>query len=86
MASSQQREVDFSNYFKNQPKNNKSGNGQKPTRSNASNTRLIVMVLIMLVLAGSLGFLLYSNSRSNVAAIPEGYHLVGSPARLEKIK
>lgn len=89
MPGPQDKEVDFSNYFKNQPKNNKSAIASKDAKTKPGKTRLIVMIIIMLGLAGALAYVLYQNYQGKVVTVPSGYRLVAppnQPAHLEKIQ
>lgn len=91
MAGQNDKEVDFSNFFRNQQKNssNKAQAKSKPVAKKSGNVRLVILVIIMLGLAGALGYVLYQNSQDKVVKIPAGYHLVAppnQPAHLEKIQ
>lgn len=90
MPGPQDKEVDFSNYFKNQPKSNSAKSNTLKSKSPSSgNKRMIFLVIVLIALSAALGYVLYQNSQGKVVSVPAGYRLVAppnQPARLEKIK
>lgn len=91
MSAQQNKEVDFSNYFKNQTKNKVAtlGKSKPAVSSSPGGRRAIILVLIMLVLASALAYVLYQKSQNKIVTVPDGYRLVAppnQPAHLEKIK
>ena len=84
---SNQKEVDFSNFFKNQATSGpKQSAGNSPQKRKSS--RIVFMVIILIILMGVEVWLVLS-SRPKPAAIPTGYEWVypaNAPAYIAPIK
>ena len=83
MPAPKDKEVDFSNFFKNQP----TQPNRPAAKPRSTSRRLMIMVILLIVLAAiEIGLLMY-NKNSN-PAVPEGYRWVqpeNAPPRIEKI-
>jgi hypothetical protein len=81
------KEVDFSNYFKNQSKNTKPSSNNTPQKR--VSRRMVYLIILLLALAAVEAYLLFDSQKKSTIIIPDGYQWVtpgNGPAYIAPIK
>ncbi len=81
------KEVDFSNFYKNQKKNTKPSANNTPQKRVSK--RMVYLIILLLALAAVEAYLLYDAQKKTTVTIPDGYQWVtpaNGPAYITPIK